>query len=546
MKLNRSHQLGFNALPLAVAVVVAVVAAWGGWWFGTRQAQPHAGGAAGTSAPAPASAPTAAPTSAGGPPATDAAGRKILYWHDPMVPGQRFDKPGKSPFMDMMLVPVYADEGADSGTLAISPRLAQSFGVRLVEAKEGALAGGFSAPGTLVVDERTIVAVQSRVQGYVEKLLVRATYDSVRAGQPLAELYVPEWLAAQEELLALKGSAQPGAAALVDAARARLGLLGMPAAEIARVEREGRPSARVTITAPQGGVVWEIGARDGMAVMQGTTLFRLAGLGSVWVVAEVPEAQAGALRTGAPVEATIAAFPGRVFKGTVSTLLPEVNAATRTVRARIVLANPDVSLKPGMFATVQFAAAASSAKPVLLVPAEAVIRTGKRNVVIVAQAEGRYAPVEVELGRESGDSVEIRKGLEPGAKVVASGQFMIDSEASLKGVLARMGDGAEAKADPHAGHATPAATGVPVHQAEGVVRAVGDEVLIKHGAIPGAGMGAMTMAFKAPPAGVPAAIKEGTSVRFRFVITPKGDFALTEIVPVDGPPAAAAEPGAKR
>jgi Cu(I)/Ag(I) efflux system membrane fusion protein len=197
-----------------------------------------------------------------------------------------------------------------------------------------------------------------------------------------------------------------------------------------------------------------------------------------------------------------------------------------------------------MFATVQFAG--GTAKPVLLVPAEAVIRTGKRNVVIVAQSEGRYAPVEVELGRESGDSVEIRKGLEPGAKVVASGQFMIDSEASLKGVLARMGDGAEAQADPHAGHAMPAAAGAPVHEAEGVVRAVGDEVLIKHGAIPGAGMGAMTMPFKAPPAGVPAAVREGTSVRFRFVITPKGDFALTEIVPVDGSAAATAEPGAKR
>ena len=153
---------------------------------------------------------TGAAPSAGGAPTTDAAGRRVLYWHDPMVPGQRFDKPGKSPFMDMMLVPVYADAGADEGTLAISPRLAQSFGVRLIEAKAGTLGGGFSAPGTLVVDERTIVAVQARVQGYVEKLLVRATYDSVRAGQPLAELYVPEWLAAQEELLALKASAQPG------------------------------------------------------------------------------------------------------------------------------------------------------------------------------------------------------------------------------------------------------------------------------------------------------------------------------------------------
>jgi Cu(I)/Ag(I) efflux system membrane fusion protein len=266
--------------------------------------------------------------------------------------------------------------------------------------------------------------------------------------------------------------------------------------------------------------------------------------------------QAGALRTGAPVEVTIAAFPGRVFRGSVATLLPEVNAVTRTVRARIVLANPDASLKPGMFATVQFAASGQAAKPGLLVPSEAVIRTGKRNVVIVAQGEGRYAPVQVELGRESGDSVEITKGLEPGAKVVASGQFMIDSEASLKGVLARMGAeaGAPPPIDPHAGHdmpapgknagPAPAAAGEPVHEAQGVVRGVGDEVLIKHGAIPGAGMGAMTMAFKAPPSGVPATVKEGSSVRFRFVITPNGEFALTEIAPLDGPAAGSAEAGA--
>jgi Cu(I)/Ag(I) efflux system membrane fusion protein len=569
MNSHRSTQRGFRGTTLVGAVAVAALAAWGGWWVGSRPAAP-AGSAGGAPGAAPAAAVSPAPASPDGAAPADAGGRKVLYWHDPMVPGQRFDRPGKSPFMDMQLVPVYAD-AADEGAVTISPRLAQSFGVRLIEAKEGALAGGFSAPGTLVVDERTIVAVQARVQGYVEKLLVRATYDSVRAGQPLAELYVPEWLAAQEELLALKGSAQPGAAGLVDAARVRLGLLGMPAAEIARVEREGRTSARVTIAAPQAGVVWEIGARDGMAVMPGTTLFRLAGLGSVWVVAEVPEIQAGALRTGAPVEATLAAFPGRVFRGTVATLLPEVNAATRTVRARIVLANPDVALKPGMFATVQFGAPAQAAKRALLVPSEAVIRTGRRNVVIVAQAEGRYAPVEVALGRESGDSVEITRGLEPGAKVVASGQFMIDSEASLKGVLARMGAAADAPpTDPHAGHAMPpptdphaghvmppptepragtampAAAGATEHEAEGVVRGVGAEVLIKHGAIPAAGMGAMTMAFKAPPSGVPPAVTEGTSVRFRFVITPKGEFALTGIAPVGGPVAGSPDAGKKR
>jgi len=338
--------------------------------------------------------------------------------------------------MDMQLVPVYADAGAEGGT-AISARQVQNFGVRTAIATQGRLDSGFTATGAIGIDERTLVAVQARSQGYVEKLHVRAQYDSVAAGQPLADLYVPEWLAAQEEWLALKGSAQPGVASLADAAKQRLRLLGMPDAEIARVERDGKPSARVTVTAPQGGIVWEIGVRDGMAVMPGVTLFKLAGVGTVWVSAEVPEAQAGLVRMGAPVEARAAAYPDRVLKGSVSALLPEVNAQTRTVRARIVLANPGGVLKPGMFATVTFGA--PGAENTVLVPAEAVIETGKRSVVIVATGEGRFAPVEVGVGRQSGDMVEIRKGISVGQRVVVSGQFLIDSEASLKGALTRIG-----------------------------------------------------------------------------------------------------------
>ena len=213
-------------------------------------------------------------------------------------------------------------------------------------------------------------------------------------------------------------------------------LLGMPDAEIARVEREGRTSGRVTVTAPQGGIVWQISARDGMAVMPGTNLVRIAGLGSVWLIAEVPEAQAGEIAIGMPVEVRTNAYPDRVFKGRIEALLPEVNVATRTVRARVVLSNPGGALKPGMFANATFRGAA--AKPAVLVPSEAVIRTGKRSVVIVAAGEGRFAPVEVEVGREAGDQTSITKGLFAGQRVVTSGQFMIDSEASLKGVLARM------------------------------------------------------------------------------------------------------------
>lgn len=494
---------GASAVAVLAAVVLAAFAAFAGYWWGTRGHAPAADAA------------PAAPA--------EASGRRVLYWHDPMVPGHKFDKPGKSPFMDMQLVPVYADAGADEGKVTISPRLAQSFGVRTAEARPGALPTGFTAVGAIAVDERSLTGVQARVQGFVERLHVRATYDPVRAGQPIADLFVPEWVAAQEEWLALRASAHPGAAALAEAARHRLRLLGMPEAEIARVEREGRPAGRVSVTAPAPGIVWEIGARDGQAVMPGTNLVRIASLAAVWLLAEVPEAQAGALVVGAPVEARTAAFPDRAFKGRVETLLPEVNAATRTVRARIVLQNPGGALKPGMYATATFAGPAAQA--MVLVPAEAVIRTGRRSVVIVAEGDGRYAPVEVDVGRETGDAAEIRKGLSAGQRVVVSGQFLIDSEASLKGVVARMNAVGEAPA------AGPPA-GAVLHKATGTVRDVdGGEVTIEHGPVPSAGMGGMTMGFKAPAGGVAAGIRDGVAVDFAFWISDQGEFRLATIAP---------------
>ena len=531
MKTTFANERGAKLASLAAILAVVIGASGAGYWFGMRHAQVDP------------------PLTQGATPSTEkqatadaakvAEERKVLYWHDPMVPNAKFDKPGKSPFMDMQLVPVYADAGVEGGT-AISARQVQNFGVRTATATEGKLDAGFTAAGVVGIDERALVAVQARSQGYVERLHVRAQYDAVAAGQPLADLYVPDWLAAQEEWLALKASLQPGAAQLADAARQRLRLLGMPDAEIARVEREGKPAARVTVTAPQAGIVWEIGARDGMAVMPGVTLFKLAGIGTVWVTAEVPEAQAGLVRVGAPVEARAAAYPDRVLKGSVGALLPEVNAQTRTVRARIVLANPGGVLKPGMFATVSFGAPATG--PLVLVPAEAVIETGKRSVVIVAAGEGRFLPVDVETGRQSGDLVEIRKGLTVGQRVVVSGQFLIDSEASLKGALTRIAaSGQEGSlmtaqaADPHAGHKMPAAPATAaVHKAEGVVRSVGDELIIKHGPIPSLGMGAMTMAYKAPKGGVPKDVKPGTNVKFEFVVTPQGDMQVTSIVPGGG------------
>lgn len=533
MNANSSLLRGATSASWIAAFAVAAIAAGAGFWYGTRHVAGERPAAQSSSAPAGA-------LTLASPPGTLASdARKPLYWHDPMVPNAKFDKPGKSPFMDMDLVPVYADASGAEGTVAISARQVQNFGVRTAVATEGILDTGFVAVGGVGIDERAVVAVQSRSPGYVERLHVRAQYDSVVAGQPLADLYVPEWLAAQEEWLALKASTQPGAAQLADAARQRLRLLGMPDPEIARVERDGKPLARVTLTAPQAGIVWEIGARDGMAVMPGVTLFKLAGISTVWVTAEVPEAQAPLVRVGSAVEARAAGYPDRAFKGSVNALLPELNAQTRTIRARIVLANPGGVLKPGMFATVSFGSGHMGRS--VLVPAEAVIQTGKRSVVIVDGGAGRFAPVDVETGRQSGDLMEIRKGLEVGQRVVVSGQFLVDSEANLKGALTRIAatgtdaqQGTVQKADPHAGHAMPAAPAPAVHKAEGVVRSVGDEVLIKHGAIPTAGMGAMTMAFKAPKGGMPKAVVEGTSVKFEFVLTPQGDMQLTSIVPGGG------------
>ena len=425
MKINR----------LIVALLLAAVIGAGGYGL-YRLGIDHAtqiNGATSNAAPA-AALPTGISRIGESEPAT---GRKVLYWHDPMVPGQKFDKPGKSPFMDMELVPVYAEAGGDEGNVAISPRMQQNLGVRTAEVTRRAMVPTVEAVGTVAYNERDVAVVQARNSGFVERLFVRAPLDPVRQGQPLAELYVPDWVAAQEEYLSVTRMAGAGADVLQDGARQRMRLVGMTDAQIRAVTAGGKVQARYTVPAPIGGVVAELGAREGMTVAAGTPLFRINGLSTVWVNAEVPENLAAQVRPGSAVEARAPALAGTLFKGKVTAILPEVNPATRTLKVRVELANPAGALVPGMFATVVF-------KPVsriesLQVPSEAVITTGKRNVVIVAQGDGKFAPVDVEIGMEANGQTEIRKGLDAGQQVVVSGQFLIDSEASLKGVAARMG-----------------------------------------------------------------------------------------------------------
>ena len=463
-----------------------------------------------------------------------ATGERVLYYHDPMVPGKRFDAPAKSPFMDMMLVPVYAGaQGGDVSNVTVSPRVQQNLGLRTAEVVRGTLSPQLQAIGSISWNERDQSVIQARAAGCIERLHVRATLDTVRAGQPFADLYVPEWVAAQQEFLAVKKAAGADAP-LIAAARQRMLLTGMTEAQVARVDSSGVTQPRITITAPTSGVVAELVARVGMTVTPGMTLARINGLSTVWALAEVPESQISLLRPGAQVEARSPGAPGTVFKGKVEAILPEVAPATRTLKARVQLANPGGALSPGMLVTMQFMYGQST--PVLLVPTEAIIATGQRNVVMLAEEGGRYRPVNVETGLESAGQTEIKKGLTVGQRVVVSSQFLIDSEASLKGVEARLNNEA------------PAQTVKPVtHQGEAKVEAINkDGVTLSHGPIPSAGWGDMTMTFQPPANGLPRNVAVGDQVQFEFVMPKDADPTLTGISPLAAPAAGKPASGATR
>ena len=498
-------------LGVVVVVVFMVGAGGAGYWYAMRQMSSMTSMGA-------ADAGTASATQ-------EKDARKVLYWHDPMVPGQKFDKPGKSPFMDMQLVPVYADGGADDGKVSISPRVVQNLGVRTAPVVKGSLAQKIDAVGSIAYNERNVAVVQARVAGYIEKLYARAPLDPVRKGQPLVEILAPEWVAAQEEYLALKRMQVPDMDELRSAARQRLLLAGMTEEQIRTIERSGKVQARVTLYAPIGGVIVELGVREGMTVMPGTTLFRINDLSSVWLNAEVPEALAATVKPGNAVQARTPAYPGTVFSGQVNAILPEVNPTTRTLKVRIELTNPERRLSPGMFANVDFAAAEQ--RDMLVVPTEALILTGKRSVVLLAEGEGKFKPVDVEIGVETDDQTEIRKGLEAGQTVVVSGQFLIDSEASLKATTTRM------EAMPAASAAAPHTQAGATHHAEGKLEHIGkDAVTISHGPVPSLDWGPMTMDFQKPPTGLAKDLVEGDTVSFEFQAGKKGGFELKSITPI--------------
>jgi Cu(I)/Ag(I) efflux system membrane fusion protein len=435
--------------------------------------------------------------------------RKVLYWYDPMVPSQRFDKPGKSPFMDMQLVPKYADEVGEGGGVQIDPAVTQNLGVRLATVETGSLPSGLTTTGVVEFNERDVAVVQAKASGFVQRVYGRAPADVVAAGAPLADLLIPEWAGAQAEFLAVL---RTGNVALIRAARDRLQLLGMSPELIAAVEQSGRVRNVVRVTTPKGGMIKTLAVRNGMTVMAGETLAEVNGLGRVWLNAAVPEAQAAQVRVGETVRARLAAYPGETFTGQVTAILPQTETASRTLTARIELANRGGRLRPGMFATVEFG---GQSRPALQVPSEAVIQTGRRALVMLAKDGGRYVPAEVQVGREAGGKTEILAGLAAGEKVVASGQFLLESEASLAGLQARpiTGAGVTAKAAP-----APA-----LHRSQGRVEQISPtSVTLSHEPVPALQWPAMTMAFKLASPQLATGISTGEGVSFAFEQTPAG------------------------
>ena len=381
-----------------------------------------------------------------------------LYWVAPMDPSYRRDGPGKSP-MGMDLVPVYEDAGSEdnASTVRISPEVVNNLGVRTAPVAYAALPTRIRTVGYVQYDEDRLIHIHPRVEGWIEKLHVKASGDPVEAGQPLYELYSPQLVNAQEEyLLSLKRD-NPR---LVEAARDRLLALQLAPDMIARLRRDREVQQTVTFFAPQGGVVDNLNIREGFFVMPGTTLMSIGVLEDVWVEAEVFERQAPLVTVGLPVTMSLDYLPGRQWRGQVDYVYPSLDEKNRTLRVRLRFANEDRILKPNMFAEVEIEA--DPVEDALVVPREAVIRTGGEDRVVLALGQGRFRSTAVKLGRVGERAAEILEGLTAGDTVVVSAQFLLDSESSKRADLMRMDEVGQAAAD--AGTPVPDGPGAGQHE----------------------------------------------------------------------------------
>jgi len=412
--------------------------------------------------------------------------KEVLYWVAPMDPNYRRDKPGKSP-MGMQLIPVYAGEEADASTVTISPAVVQNLGVRTAKSERTRLWRGIDTVGYVDFDESKVSHIHLRTEGWIEKLVVDSEGDRVKKGAFLFDVYSPLLVSAQEELVTAIAT---GNKSLINATKERLSALGISSKQIRELQRTKKVRQIISVYSPQDGVVSRFPVRDGMFVKPSQDVMTLADLSSVWLLAEVFERQAEWVEVGQPAEVRLSYIPGRVWKGKVEYIYPTLDAKTRTLKVRLRFDNPDEKLKPNMYANVKIFGGAK--EDTIVIPLEALIRTGREERVIIALGDGRFQARIVKAGIESGDYVEILEGLDENESVVTSGQFLIDSEASMRASLNRM---EEPQKDE-----TPGATdgSSKVFSGSGVIQEINaDEntVKLQHKAIDALGWPAMTMDF---------------------------------------------------
>lgn len=454
-----------------------------------------------------------------------------LYWVAPMDANYRRDKPGKSP-MGMDLVPVYQDDQSTSpGVVKIAPNIVNNLGVRTSEVARGRLQQHIQTVGYVHYNEDKLVHIHPRVEGWIDKLYVKAAGEEVTENQPLYSLYSPQLVNAQEEyLLALSRNNQT----LTDAALTRLQALQMPTQAIELLKRTRQVQQSIQFRSPQSGVVDNLNIREGFFVEPGNTLMSIGSLDEVWVEAEVFERLASRVEIGQSVTMTLGFLPGRSWRGEVDYLYPSLNEKTRTLRARLRFENPGKALRPNMFAQVIIHM--EEAAPSILIPKEALIRTGSKNKVVLALGEGQFKSIEVSLGQVSGKVAQITKGLQEGDVIVTSAQFLLDSESSIDSDFKRMMPLAERTASDTGTDKTPLNNTIQSATVRGVVNHVdasARSLNISRGSIEKWQRGPATMDFRVAPNLSLENIIEGTDIHFTFEIS-KDEFVITKLKLLQG------------
>lgn len=358
--------------------------------------------------------------------------KKALYYFDPMYPAQKFDKPGKSPYMDMDLVPKYADESSADAGVAVPAYISQSLGVKITKAEIGSINQKALIPALTVINDKQVAIIQSRSSGFVEKVYPIATGEIIRSGAAIAEIFYPNWSSAQMEMLALK-SVGDGEGDLIKSAKQKLLFLGMSANQVEAVWQSGKPVVRQLISSPITGIVEELMVRQGMAVDMGMSLVKIKGVQPMWVEADVPIGWDKLIQKN---DVIVVHIQGEEYprSAKIKTILPELNNQTRSLKIRAELPNNDLRIRSGALAEIEIS---NTNNQQLIIPESALIRTGTRSLVIV-MVDKKFSPQEVEIGEIAGGMVAIKKGLTEGDEVVESGQFLIDSEANLSGILTRL------------------------------------------------------------------------------------------------------------